>query len=75
MKKHLYRAEASQLLGDIYWLQEKPEEALSAYTETALLTPRETVEQNLIKRVAALSDSYTSDSRNRLRRILISEHS
>ena len=71
-EKALYRAEASQLLGDIYWLQEKPEEALSAYTEAALLTPRETVEQNLIKRVAALSDSYTSDSRNRLRRILIS---
>ncbi len=71
-EKASYRAEAAQLLGDIYWLQAKHEDALSAYTKAVLLAPRETVEQNLFKRKAALSETYTSDSKRRLRRILIS---
>lgn len=67
-----YRAEAVQLLGDIHWLQGAYEDALSAYTESMSLAPRETIERSLIKRQIALSETRSPESREHLRRVFIS---
>ena len=66
-----YRPEAAQLLGDIYWLQDDTEKALNLYKNAILLTTRETVEQSLLKRITALSGTYTPQSIERLRTILV----
>ena len=67
-----YRAEAVQLLGDIQWLQGTPEEAFVTYTEAMSLAPRETIERGIIKRRLALSKTRPPESRENLRRVLIS---
>jgi hypothetical protein len=66
-----YRAEAAQLLADIFWLQEDKEAALNLYKETVSLATRETIEQSLLKRIAALSENYTPQSRERLRTVIL----
>ena len=69
-----YRAEAAQLLADMYWLQGDVTAALTAYNRVSMLNPRETVKQNNLKRIAALSESYTPESRDRLRSVLIPQN-
>ena len=70
-----YKTEAAQLLGDIYWLQGDAEKALNLYKEAVLLATRETVEQSILKRIAALSENYTPQSRERLRTVLLPKSS
>ncbi|MDE0635217.1 MAG: hypothetical protein OXI43_05100 [Candidatus Poribacteria bacterium] len=70
-----YRSEAARLLGDIYWLQEDAEKALNQYKEAVLFATRETVEQRLLKRIAALSENYTPQSRERLRTVILPKSS
>ena len=48
-----FSPEAMLLKGDIYWLKDEPEEAISAYT--AIETEHETIERGRIKRIAALA--------------------
>ncbi len=66
-----YRAEAAQLLGDINWLQGDVSAALISYESVSILNPRESVKFNNILRIAALTDSYKPDSRDRLKSVLI----
>ncbi len=70
-----YRAEAVQLLGDIFWLQGDTEKALNLYKETVLIATRETIEQSILKRIAALSANYTPQSRERLRTVILPKSS
>ena len=70
-----YRTEAAQLLGDIYWLQGDAEKALNLYKETVLLATHETIEQSILKRIAALSGTYTPQSRKRLRTVILPKSS
>ncbi|MCY4402361.1 MAG: tetratricopeptide repeat protein [Candidatus Poribacteria bacterium] len=70
----LYRAEAAQLRGDIFWLQGDTDEAIKSYNNTSILEPRESVQLNNLKRITALSDSYTSESMNKLNSVLIPQN-
>ena len=70
-----YRTEAAQLLGDIYWLQGDAEKALNLYKENALLATHETIEQSILKRIAALSGTYTTQSREWLRTVILPKSS
>ncbi len=74
-KNSQFRGEAAQLLGDIYWLQGDTEEALVTYNHGSTLATRESIEKNILKRVAALSDSFSPESRNRLSRVFIRNNS
>lgn len=66
-----FRAEAAQLLGDIYWLQENTDEALTIYNDASKFVTRESIEQRLMLRIAVLSSSFSPESRNWLRKVLI----
>ena len=66
-----FRAEAAQVLGDIYWIQGKTEDALVTYQQAYTHVARESVERKLVKRIAALSLSFSTESRNRLRRVIV----
>lgn len=70
-----FKAEAAQLLGDIYWLQENIEEALTTYNDASKFVTRESIERKLVLRIAALSSSFSPESRNWLRRGLIRNNS
>ncbi len=70
-----FRSEAAQVLGDIYWLQGNIEDALITYNNASTFAKRESTEKSILKRIAALSDSFSSESRNRLRRVLIRNNS
>lgn len=70
-----YRAEAAQLLGDIHWLQGDTAKALNLYKETVSFVTRETIEQSILKRIAALSEDYTPQSRELLRTIILPKSS
>ncbi len=70
-KNSHFRAEAAQLLGDIYWLQGDTEEALTRYNDASKFAIRASIEQRLMLRIAALSSSFSPESKNWLRRVLI----
>lgn len=70
-----YRAEAAQLLGDINWLQGDTAKALNLYKETVSFVTRETIEQSILKRIAALSEDYTPQSRELLRTVILPKSS
>lgn len=70
-KNTQFRAEAAQVLGDIYWIQGKTEDALTTYQQAYTQVTRESIERKLVKRIAALSLSFSPESRNRLRRVLV----
>lgn len=70
-KNTQFRAEAAQVLGDIYWIQGKTEDALTTYQQAYKQVARESIERKLVKRIAALSLSFSPESRNRLRRVLV----
>ncbi len=70
-----YNAEAAQLLGDIFWLQGNTEKALNLYKETVMQATHETVEQSILKRIAALSENYTPQSREWLRTVILPKSS
>lgn len=70
-KNTQFRAEAAQVLGDIYWIQGKTEDALTTYQQAYTQVARESIERKLVKRIAALSLSFSPESRNRLRRVLV----
>ena len=70
-KNTQFRAEAAQVLGDIYWIQGKTEDALRTYQQAYKQVARESIERKLVKRIAALTLSFSPESRNRLRRVLV----
>ena len=72
--KALYRAEAAQLLGDIYWFQDDLDAARRSYNHASKLKPRESIEHKNLKRIAALSKSYTMDSTDKLSKVLLPQN-
>lgn len=66
-----FKAEASQVLGDIYWMQGKTEDALDTYQQAYKHVVRESIERKLVKRIAALSLGFSAESRNWLRRVIV----
>ncbi len=70
----LYRAEAAQLMGDISWLQGDLDAAIKSYNNALTLKPRESIEHNNLKRIAALSESYTMESKAKLSSVLIPQN-
>ena len=51
-KNTQFRAEAAQVLGDIYWIQGKTEDALTTYQQAYTQVTRESIERKLVKRIA-----------------------
>lgn len=74
-KNSQFRGEAAQMLGDIYWLQGEIEDALKTYKHASTLATRESTKIKVLKRVAALSEDVSSESRNLLSRVLIHNNS
>ena len=74
-KNSEFRADAAQLLGDIYWRQGNFEDALITYNQASTLATRESTEKSILKRIAALSDGFSPESRNRLSKVLIHNNS
>ena len=70
----LYRSEAAQLIGDISWLQGDLDAAIKSYNNVLTLKPRESIEHNNLKRIAALSESYTMESKTKLSSVLIPQN-
>lgn len=66
-----FKAEAAQMIGDIYWLQGQTDKALTTYQQAYANATRESIKRKLDKRITALSLDYSPESKNRLRRVLV----
>ncbi|MCG9127125.1 hypothetical protein JT359_05930 [Candidatus Poribacteria bacterium] len=67
----LYKIEATQMLGDIYWNQGKYEQALQLFhsvIDRNLYYPRQL---NLHKRITSLSPAFSNSSQDKLKNVLI----
>ena len=67
-----YKAEASLVLGDIQWLNDSVNDALILYTDSTSYSPRDSTMLKILHRIESLKSSYTKESQNLLRDVLIS---
>ncbi len=65
-----YRIEATQLLGDIHWSKGEIKQALQLYKSVVDRHLHYRRQLNILKRVAALSDTFNTASRLKLRNVL-----
>ena len=66
-----YRTQASQLLGDVHWLQGNLDRALEIYKDAVVLATHETIELNILKRITTLSSKFSAQSKDLLKTILV----
>ena len=65
-----YRIEATQLLGDIHWLNGEREQALQLYMSVVDEHLHYRRQLNILKRVATLTDTFNTESMLKLRDVL-----
>lgn len=70
VKSH-YKTEAGQLVGDVNWMQGNIDNALTIYNETALNAAHNQRQLSILKRIAALSETLSPQSKEQLQKVLL----